>query len=178
MGCSDNVILLTPLSLYLWMRCCESTDHITNLKKPSSANDIGKALMEMSISLRNMIIMGKLRDITILYLSDALGIIPGRGSDPVGENWIIDLWVMFWSTCQQMPTNCWQKKWLRKSPSFWSLPATLLSLSTSRRSSKFPLTPPCSSWHLTAVRNMDEDRELFTIPCSSYGIVEWGKYEL
>ncbi len=77
--------------------------------------DVGRALMEMSISLKKMIFMGKLRDITILNPSEALGIIPGSGSEVVGENLIIDLWVLlcstchqwvlFCSTCHQLPTN-------------------------------------------------------------------------
>jgi hypothetical protein len=43
-----------------------------------------------------MIFMGKLGDITLLNPSEALGIIIiGSGSEVVGENRIIDLWVMF-----------------------------------------------------------------------------------
>jgi hypothetical protein len=73
-------ILLTPLPRYLWTRCCNNPTHITNSEDPGYAAEMGKNLHELNKSLKNMIFMRKLKNITLLNSLEALGIVSTNDS--------------------------------------------------------------------------------------------------
>jgi hypothetical protein len=69
-------IMLSPMSRYLWHRCCDDPAHITNSELPSSASDMGRGLKDLTINLRNMVFMRKLRGFTVMNMVEPLGIVP------------------------------------------------------------------------------------------------------
>ncbi len=87
-----KVIFVSPLPQYVWARCCSDPEHIINSKRPTFAADMGRGLRDLTINLRNMLFMRKLKNVTVLNLTEALGIIPGDGSSGEGLDRIIDLW--------------------------------------------------------------------------------------
>jgi hypothetical protein len=85
-------IMLTPLPRYLWTRCCSDPNHITNSEAPGFAAEMGKSLHELNKSLKNMIFMRKLKNISLLNSLEALGIVPPSNSPDDDEGRIIALW--------------------------------------------------------------------------------------
>jgi hypothetical protein len=79
-------ILLSPLPRYLWSRCCEDPNHITNSEELRYAANMGTALRELNRSLRNMIFMRKMKGVTLLNSLEALGLIPLAVEDSVCED--------------------------------------------------------------------------------------------
>jgi hypothetical protein len=77
-------IILSPMPRYLWQRCCEDPSHITNSEIPTFASDMGRGLKDLTVNLRNMIFMWKLRGLSVMNTVESLGIVPdaeGRAMD-------------------------------------------------------------------------------------------------
>jgi hypothetical protein len=87
-----KVLVLTPLPRYLWNRCCDDASHITNSERESFASDMGKSLKDLTINLRNMIFMRKLRGVSVLNTVEALGIVPNGNESDLGLDRIIAIW--------------------------------------------------------------------------------------
>ncbi len=51
---------------YILNRYCEDVTHLTNSENQGFASDMGRGLKELTVSLRNMIFMPKLKGVTIL----------------------------------------------------------------------------------------------------------------
>jgi hypothetical protein len=94
-ACKDyKVICVSPLPRYVWARCCTDPDHIVNSEKGTFASDMGRGLRDLTINLRNMLFMRKLKNVIVVNSTEALGIIPsdqGSESDE-GLDRIIALW--------------------------------------------------------------------------------------
>jgi hypothetical protein len=69
-------ILLNPLPRYLWNRCCDDPNHITNSEEPGYTANLGTNLCELNRSLKNMIFMQKMNGVNMLNSLEALGIVP------------------------------------------------------------------------------------------------------
>jgi hypothetical protein len=89
---SDEVICVSPLPRYVWARCCDDPQHITNSEKESFAADMGRGLRDLTINLRNMLFMRKLKNVCIVNSTEAMGIIPGEQGTEEGLDRIIALW--------------------------------------------------------------------------------------
>ncbi len=90
-------IILSSLPRYLWHRCCKNPTHITNSELPTFASDMGRGLKVLTVNLRNMIFMRKLRRLSVMNTVESLGLVPDAdghtmdiervlvilGSDPV-----------------------------------------------------------------------------------------------
>jgi hypothetical protein len=91
--CKDyKVICVSPLPRYLWTRCCNDPKHITNSEKESYAADLGRGLRDLTVNLRNMLFMRKLKNVSVLNSTEALGIIPSDQGSEEGLDRIIALW--------------------------------------------------------------------------------------
>jgi hypothetical protein len=92
-ACKDyKVICVSPLPRYVWARCCDDPQHITNSEKGSFAADMGRGLRDLTINLRNMLFMRKLKNVVIVNSTEAMGIIPGEQGTEEGLDRIIALW--------------------------------------------------------------------------------------
>jgi hypothetical protein len=69
-------IILSSLPRYLWHRCCKNPTHITNSELPTFANDMGRGLKDLTVNLRNMIFMRKLRSLSVMNIVESLGLVP------------------------------------------------------------------------------------------------------
>jgi hypothetical protein len=87
-----RVLVLTPLPRYLWNRCCDDPSHITNSERENFASDMGKSLKDLTINLRNMIFMRKLRGVSVLSTIEALGIVTSGNESDLGLDRIIAIW--------------------------------------------------------------------------------------
>ncbi len=87
-------IILSPLPRYIWHRCCENPSHITNSESPSFARDMGQGLKDLTVNLRNMVFMKKIRGVTIMNTVEALGIVP----DSEGHSLDIERVLAIWGT--------------------------------------------------------------------------------
>jgi hypothetical protein len=87
-------ILLTPLPRYLWTRCCSDPSHITNSEDSEHAAGMGRSLQELNKSLKNMIFMRKLKDISLLNSLEVLGIVAtaDAGTLDDDEGRVIAMW--------------------------------------------------------------------------------------
>jgi hypothetical protein len=59
-------IILSPLPRYLWHRCCGDPAHVTNSEQPEFTSEIARGLKELTVNLRNMIFMRKLRGLSVM----------------------------------------------------------------------------------------------------------------
>jgi hypothetical protein len=92
-ACKDfKVICVSPLPRYLWNRCCTDPQHVTNSEKESFAADLGRGLRDLTVNLRNMLFMRKLKNVTVMNSTEALGIIPSDQGSDEGLDRIIALW--------------------------------------------------------------------------------------
>lgn len=87
-----KVIILTPLSRYLWNRCCSDPTHITNSERDGNASDMGRCLHELTVNLRNMVFTRKLKGVSIFNTVEALGIVPGNGKECLELDRVLALW--------------------------------------------------------------------------------------
>jgi hypothetical protein len=72
-SCKDyKVICVSPLPRYVWARCCDDPQHITNSEKESFAADMGRGLRDLTINLRNMLFMRKLKNVFIVNSTEAM----------------------------------------------------------------------------------------------------------
>jgi hypothetical protein len=91
--CKDyKVICVSPLPRYLWNRCCTDPQHVTNSEKESFAADLGRGLRDLTVNLRNMLFMRKLKNVSVMNSTEALGIIPSDQGSDEGLDRIIALW--------------------------------------------------------------------------------------
>jgi hypothetical protein len=86
-----KVIVITSLPGYVRARCCSNPEHIVNSEKSSFAADMGRALPDLTVNLKDMIFMRKLLRVMMLNSSEALGTILGDSSGEEGLDRIIDL---------------------------------------------------------------------------------------
>jgi hypothetical protein len=92
-ACKDyKIICVSPLPRYVWARCCEDPQHITNSEKESFAADMGRGLRDLTINLRNMLFMRKLKNVCIVNSTEAMGIIPSDQGTEEGLDRVIALW--------------------------------------------------------------------------------------
>jgi hypothetical protein len=77
---------------YLWNWCCDDTSHITNSERENFASDMGKSLKDLTINLRNMILMRNLRGVSVLNTTEALGIVTSGNESDLGLDRIIAIW--------------------------------------------------------------------------------------
>jgi hypothetical protein len=87
-------IILSPLPRYIWHRCCENPSHITNSESPSFARDMGQGLKDLTVNLRNMVFMRKIRGVSVMNTVEALGIVP----DSEGHSLDIERVLAIWGT--------------------------------------------------------------------------------
>jgi hypothetical protein len=87
-----KVIVLTPLPRYLWNRCCGDPTHITNSERVGFASDMGNSLRELTVNLRNMVFMRKLKGVSVFNTIEALGIVPGNSGECLELDRILALW--------------------------------------------------------------------------------------
>jgi hypothetical protein len=87
-----KVLVLTPLPRYLWNRCCDDPTHITNSERENFASDMGRSLRDLTVNLRNMIFMRKLRGVSVLNTIEALGIVTNGNDAELGLDRIIAIW--------------------------------------------------------------------------------------
>jgi hypothetical protein len=85
-------LVLTPLPRYLWNRCCSNPDHISNSERVSFASEMGKGLRDLTVNIRNMIFMRKLKGVSVLNTVEALGIVPSQNGDAMEIDKILALW--------------------------------------------------------------------------------------
>jgi hypothetical protein len=85
-------LVLTPLPRYLWNRCCSNPAHIINSERSSFASEMGRGLRDLTVNIRNMIFMRKLKGVSVLNTVEALGIIPGQSGDAMEIDKILALW--------------------------------------------------------------------------------------
>jgi hypothetical protein len=85
-------LVLTPLPRYLWNRCCDDPTHITNSERENFASDMGRSLRDLTVNLRNMIFMRKLRGVSVLNTIEALGIVTNGNDAELGLDRIIAIW--------------------------------------------------------------------------------------
>ncbi len=85
-------LILTPLLRYLRNRCCSNPAHITNSERNSFAGEMGKGLRDLTVNIRNMIFMRKLKGVSVLNTVEALSIIPGQSGDAMDIDKILALW--------------------------------------------------------------------------------------
>ncbi len=85
-------LVLTRLPRYLWNRCCSNLAHINNSERNSFAGEMGKGLRDLTVNIRNMIFMRKLKGVSVLNTVEALGIIPGQSGDAMDIDKILALW--------------------------------------------------------------------------------------
>jgi hypothetical protein len=91
--CKDyKVICVSPLPRYVWARCCTDPQHIINSEKESFASDMGRGLRDLTINLRNVLFMRKLKNVFVVNSTEALGIIPSDQGSDEGLDRIIALW--------------------------------------------------------------------------------------
>ncbi len=92
-ACKDyKVIFVSPLPRYAWARCCNDPEHIVNSEKATFASDMGRGLRDLTMNLRNMLFMRKLKNVTVMNSTEALGIIPSDHGSDEGLDRIIALW--------------------------------------------------------------------------------------
>ncbi len=84
--------VLTPLPRYLWNRCCSDPTHITNSERVGFASDMGHSLRELTVNLRNMVFMRKLKGVSVFNTVEALGIVPGNGGECLELDRLLALW--------------------------------------------------------------------------------------
>ncbi len=65
---------------------------MTNSENPGYAAGMSRALRELTMSLRNMIFMRKLKDVSVVNSIEALGIIPGEAGMQASKDEILRLW--------------------------------------------------------------------------------------
>jgi hypothetical protein len=87
-----KVIVLTPLPRYLWNRCCGDPSHITNSERVGFVSDMGNSLRELTVNLRNMVFMRKLKGVSVFNTIEALGIVPGNSGECLELDRILALW--------------------------------------------------------------------------------------
>ncbi len=85
-------LVLTLLPRYLWNRCCSNPAHINNSERGSFASEMWKGLRDLTVNIRNMIFMRKLKGVSVLNTVEALGIIPGQSGDALEIDKILALW--------------------------------------------------------------------------------------
>ncbi len=80
-----KALVLSPLPCYPWARCCTDPNHILNSESPSCVTDMGRALRDITTSLRNIIFMRKFKEVSIVNSVEALGIFPGSSGEVVDK---------------------------------------------------------------------------------------------
>jgi hypothetical protein len=85
-------IILSPMPRYIWHRCCENPSHITNSESPSFARDKGQGLKDLTVNLRNMVFMRKIRGVTIMNTVEALGIVPDSEGHCLDIERVLAIW--------------------------------------------------------------------------------------
>jgi hypothetical protein len=85
-------VILSPLPRYIWHRCCENPSHITNSESPSFAKDMGQGLKDLTMNLRNMVFMRKIRGASVLNTVEALGIVPDSEGRSLDIERVLAIW--------------------------------------------------------------------------------------
>jgi hypothetical protein len=85
-------LVLTPLPRYLWNRCCSNPTHITNSERSSFASEMGRGLRDLTVNIRNMIFMRKLKGVSVLNTVEALGIVPSHSGEAMEIDRVLALW--------------------------------------------------------------------------------------